>query len=188
MNQTDLSLFNLIKAGDLSAFEKLFNTHYPVLCVYAKKIVGDIDEARDIVQGVFVKVYERRDTLEINTSIKAYLYRSVYHACLNHLKHIKTHNHHHESLKYYLPLSEDHDAMIKAELEERIWEIIQNLPEQCRRIFEMNRFEGKKNREIAEILGISVRTVETQISKALKVLRKNLTGFFTAIMLFTTVA
>lgn len=177
MNPEELVLLSLIKSGNISVFEKLFNTHYAALCIYARKIVGDIDEARDIVQNIFVTIYDKHDTLEINTSIKSYLYRSVYHACLNHLKQIKIHHQHHELLKYQLPFSDTQDTMVKSELEEKIWMVVQNLPEQCRRIFEMNRFEGRKNNEIAQILGISIRTVETQISKALKILRENLTDF-----------
>lgn len=177
MNPEELVLLSLIKSGNISVFEKLFNTHYATLCIYARKMVGDIDEARDIVQNIFVAIYDKRDTLEINTSIKSYLYRSVYHACLNHLKQIKIHDQHHEQLKYQLPFSDNQDTMVKTELEEKIWMIVQNLPEQCRKIFEMNRFEGRKNNEIAQILGISIRTVETQISKALKILRENLTNF-----------
>jgi RNA polymerase sigma-70 factor (ECF subfamily) len=188
LNPEELALLNLIKAGNIPAFEKLFNTHYATLCIYARKMVGDLDEARDIVQNIFVALYDKRDALEINTSIKPYLYKSVYHACLNHLKQIKIHNIHHDHLKYQLPFSDDQDTMIKAELEGKIWMIVQSLPEQCRKIFEMNRFEGKKNSEIAEELGISIRTVETQISKALKILRENLIHFLVTLLLFITTA
>ncbi len=184
MDKTDASLLILIRNGDISAFEKIFNIYYPVLCIYAKKIVGDLDEARDIVQDVFVKVYNDRDNLAIDTSIKSYLYKAVHNASLNRIKQIKIHRHHHEYIKNQAPFSEDHDTMIKAELEEKIWQIIQSLPDKCRKIFEMNRFEGKKNKEIAETLGISIRTVETQISKALKILREHLlSSLFAFLML-----
>ncbi|MEM1134431.1 MAG: RNA polymerase sigma-70 factor [Bacteroidota bacterium] len=182
MNKADILLFNLIRDGDVSAFEKLFNAYYPLLCIYAKKKVGDLDEARDIVQDVFVKVYHDRDKLAIDTSIKAYLYKAVHNASLNRIKQIKIHKYHHEYIKNQTPFSEDQDTMIKAELEEKIWQIIQSLPDKCRRIFEMNRFEGKKNKEIAENLGISIRTVETQISKALKILRKHLPSFLLTLL------
>ncbi len=188
MNSEELTLLNLIKAGNIPAFEKLFNTHYATLCIYAKKMVGDIDEARDIVQNIFVALYEKRDALEINTSIKPYLYKSVYHACLNHLKQIKIHNIHHDHLKYQMPFGDYQDTLVTNELEEKIWTTVQSLPEQCRKIFEMNRFLGKKNSEIAEQLGISIRTVETQISKALKILRENLIQFLVTFLLFITAA
>lgn len=147
-----------------------------------------MDEARDIVQNVFVAIYDKRGMLPINTSIKSYLYKSVHHACINHLKQIKIHHHHHDHLKYQLPLSDNEDTMVMTELEEKIWATVQSLPEQCRKIFEMNRFEGKRNSEIAGILGISIRTVETQISKALKVLRENLINFLVTLLLLFTAA
>ena len=188
MDQTDLSLFHRIQAGNIPAFEKLFEDHYLGLCIYAKKIVGDMDDARDIVQDVFVTLYDRRHFIKINTSVQSYLYRAVHNACLNKLKKVKTHEVHHEYLQYFLPLTEDQDPVTKVELEEKILEAIQNLPTKCRKIFEMNRFEGKKNKEIAEILGLSVRTVETQISNALKLLRDNLGDFLVAALLLTTAA
>ena len=188
MNPEESALVDRIKAGNLPAFENLFSAYYATLCIYARKIVGDMDEARDIVQNVFVAIYDKRDTLQINTSIKSYLYKSVYHASLNHVKQIKIHLRHHEHLKYQLPFSDNQDIMVTAELEEKIWTIVQNLPEQCRKIFEMNRFEGKKNSEIAGILGISIRTVETQISKALKILRENLINFLVTLLLLFTAA
>ena len=183
MDKTYSSTSDFFKSGDTKAFEVLFKTYYPVLCIYAKKIVNDLDEARDIVQDVFVKIYDNRATMEINTSVKSYLYRSVHNACLNHLKRKNTHNNHNEYLKYQTRWSDNHDTMEQAELEEKIWNIIQGLPEQCRRIFTMNRFEDLKNKEIAEKLGISIRTVETQISKALKVLREHLADFLMTFLL-----
>ncbi len=185
MDQDDHSLFDS-GTDNLPDFEKLFSTHYLSLCIYARRIVGDMDIARDLVQDVFVMVYEKRSTLKIR-SAKSFLYRSVYHACLNHLKKINTHQRHHEYLKYTMPDSEYHDSVIQAELEEKIWKAVQKLPDQCRRIFEMNRFEGKKNKEIAEILGISIRTVETQISKALRMIRKDVEHLLIALMLLSSV-
>jgi len=144
-----------------------------------------MDEARDIVQNVLVGIYEKRNALEITTSIKAYLYKSVYHACLNALTQVQIHKDHHEQLKHQLSFTDDHDTMINAELEAKIWSAVQSLPGQCRKIFEMNRFEGMKNSEIAKVLGISIRTVETQISKALKILRDNLSDFLIPLLLLS---
>jgi RNA polymerase sigma-70 factor, ECF subfamily len=187
-NQDGSILLDLIKAGNINAFENLFNSHYSALCIYASKVLGDMDEARDIVQNVFVTFYVNRNAIEVTSSLRSYLYKSVYHACLNHLKKVKLHRRHHEHLKYQLPFSDDHDALVNSELEEKIWGVVQRLPEQCRRIFEMNRFEGRKNREIAVTLGISIRTVETQISKALKILRENLITFLVSLLLLSITA
>lgn len=185
MDRTNQSLYEQISAGDIPAFEKLFEDHYLGLCLYAKKIVADVDQARDIVQDVFVTLYDTRHTITIKSSVKSYLYKAVRNASLNHLKQSDTRNAHHEYLRYRLPEEDDQDQMIRIELEEKILEAIQGLPAKCRRIFEMNRFEGKKNKEIAEILGLSIRTVETQVSNALKILREHLGDFLVMLIVIT---
>jgi RNA polymerase sigma-70 factor (ECF subfamily) len=173
----DIVITDQIRNGNVKAYEKVFHLYYGALCLFAKKIVGDMDKARDIVQEIFVKLYADRATLQINTSLKSYLFKSVYNACLNSVKQHKVYAIHHEHLKQHLPVSDDHDTIAAAELEEKIRTTVALLPDQCRRIFQMNRYEGKKNKEIAEALGISIRTVETQISKALTALRSSLTEF-----------
>lgn len=176
-SQDDPILIDRIKSGDVAVFERLFNAYYAPLCLYAGRMTGDPDKARDIVQDIFVNFYSNCKKLQINTSIRGYLFRTVHNACLNHIKQLKTHAFHHEYLKLHLQEWDDRDVMIRMELEQRIRLAIGDLPEQCREIFEMNRFEGKKNSDIARILGISVRTVETQISKALRILREHLKDY-----------
>ena len=142
-----------------------------------------MDKARDIVQDVFVRMYTDRQTLEIVVSLKSYLFKSVYNACVNNINQLKVHSRHHDYLKQRLPLTIDNDKVIEAELEDKIRITIESLPDRCRKIFQMSRYEGKRNKEIAETLGISIRTVETQISKALTILRANLTDFFPVLLL-----
>jgi RNA polymerase sigma-70 factor, ECF subfamily len=182
-----MEIIEQIRKGDVQAYEKIFHQHYGSLCLYANKIVRDMDKARDIVQETFVKLYTNRGTLQINTSLKSYLFKCVYNACLNDLKERKVHSLHHEYLKHHMPFGDDHDMVVMAELENMIRVAVEDLPEQCKRIFKMNRYEGKRNSAIAEELGISIRTVETQISKALTVLRTTLADFL-ALFLFTLVA
>jgi RNA polymerase sigma-70 factor, ECF subfamily len=179
----DIEIINRIREGEVKVYENIFTEYYPMLCLFAKKMLGDIDKARDIVQDVFVTLYAGRNSLHINTSLKSYLFKCVYNACLNSLKQTKVYAHHHEYLKLNLPFSDDHDMVIKAELEDKIRITIESLPDECRKIFKMNRFEGKKNKEIADELNISIRTVETQISKALKVLRANLADFLAIVLI-----
>jgi RNA polymerase sigma-70 factor, ECF subfamily len=181
-----MEIIDQIRNGDVKAYEKIFHQHYGSLCLYAKKIVRDMDIARDIVQETFVKVYTDRETIHINTSLKSYLFKCVYYACLNSVKQQKVHSLHHEYLKQHIPFSDDHDMIVEAELEDMIRVAVEHLPEQCRRIFKMNRYEGKKNSEIAEELGISIRTVETQISKALTVLRTALSDFLAFFLIAIT--
>lgn len=178
-----MTIIAQIRSGDLKAYESIFHAYYEALCLFAKKMLGDMDKARDVAQDVFVTLYASKETLQINTSLKSYLFKCVYNACLNNLKQQTVYAHHHEYLKKTTAFIDDHDALLKAELEERIRIAVESLPGQCQRIFKMNRYEGKKNSEIATELGISIRTVETQISKALNMLRANLVDYLSLILI-----
>jgi RNA polymerase sigma-70 factor (family 1) len=179
----DKEIADQIRIGDVKAFEQLFNLYYGPLCLFAKKISGDMDKARDIVQEVFVILYTNHKTQQISTSIKSYLFKCVYNACLNSIKQQKVYAGHHDRLKLHLPFMDNNDMMVAAELEEKIRITVEQLPAQCQKIFRMNRYEGKKNSDIAEELNISIRTVETQISKALTTLRAKLIEFLTCLVI-----
>lgn len=155
-------------------FEKIFKDYYPMGVLFARKQVHDMDTAKDIVQAVFVKMYEKGDQININTSIKSYVFQAIRNACINHHKHNQTKNRH---SKIILDSSSEavHDNQLEhKEFENQLNGLIDKLPDRCKLIFRLNRFEGKKNKEIAQELDISIRTVETQISKALKFLRENI--------------
>lgn len=177
MNPQEVTFTDRLRAGEEAAFQTLFVAYYPPLCVYAKRLLGDHDKAREVVQDVFVRCYEQRAGLPQLVSIKSYLYRAVRNACLNQLKQAQVHQLHHEHLLAGAAGEETTDHLVQLELEAKIWQVVQQLPEQCRKIFRMNRFEEKKNAQIARELGLSIRTVETQISKALKILRRELADF-----------
>ena len=180
MKNDDLILASRIKSGDTKSFEALFNDYYPQLTVFAKKYVHDLDIAKDIVQDFFVRLFDNHETLNIKTSLKSYLYQSVRNSCLNHINHHKIHKEHIEKIKLQEQdgsSADWSDKMMETELEHLIWKEVSKLPGQCQVIFKLSRAEGKKNKEIAEQLGISIRTVETQISKALMILRKNLSQY-----------
>jgi len=183
MEKQELEIISQLKSGDKKAFEKMFLEYYSRLSVFAKKYVKDLDLAKEIVQALFVKLYETHQKLNINTSLKSYLYSSVKNSCLNQIKQSKTHSDH---IKSFDQRNKDQklnftDTMEQTELEHNIWQEISKLPFQCQRIFKMSRNEGKKNKEIADELQISIRTVETQISKGLKILRKNLRHYLTVL-------
>lgn len=168
-----------LKAGNESSYKQLFNDYYILLTAYANKYVNDPEEAREIVQDLFVHLFEIRNSLIIATSLKSYLYRSVKNRCLNHIKNIQVQEKNLENLMAEeSPASIQEDKILETELEYRIFRIVSGLPLKCQRIFRMSRVEGKQNREIALILNLSIRTVETQISKALKILRNNLQDYF----------
>lgn len=153
--------------------EQLFKEHYSVLTAYANKFLSDLDDSREIVQDVFVHLFDNRESVKIHTSAKAHLYTSVRNACLNTIRQRKNHATHHENIKYLSSgYSLEADKILEqTELEYELFKAIDELPEQCQRIFKLNRIDGFTNQEIADQLGISKRTVETQISKALKSLR-----------------
>ena len=165
--------------------EILFEEHYSMLCVYANKFLRNMEDAREIVQDIFVGLYEKKNTLTIHTSIKSHLYQSVKNASLNALKQKGNHAKHHEDILYLSSeLTEDEDELFKdTESESEIYKAISELPEQCQRIFRMNRLEGLNNQEIADYLKISKRTVETQISNALKILRTKLSPLLAAMLI-----
>ncbi len=188
MKQQDL-LYKLSQ-GDADAFEQVFKLYYQPLVVFATKLVNDIDLARDFVQDVIVNFYEKRAEIEIHTSLKSHLYQSVRNRCFNHLKREQILRVHHTSIYTDNKDSEQlfHDIMEETELENRINQIINTLPKQCQRIFEMSRFNGKSNQEIADELSISKRTVETQISNALKKMRQKLSNYMSVVSLLAIYA
>ena len=168
------------------AFHTLFKKYFSALTLFSYKILKDEDMARDVVQTVFTKFYEQRETLDIRISLKSFLYQSVRNRSLNELKSQQIKNRHHENIFVQsTELSDDGDAfMEEAELEMKIVQAIGQLPGQCRKIFEMSRMEGMTNSEIADDLNLSKRTVETQISKALKTLRIHLQEFLPSFLFF----
>ncbi len=165
----------------MESFEALFKQYYAPLVVYASRYVSGIDVAREIVQDFFVKLYEKRNAINIDVSVKSYLYRSVYNCCINFLNQRNLQDRHLKIIAQERVEEDNLENEIQTvELQYKISEIIEELPARCKRIFKMNRIEGMKNDEIAEALGLSKRTVETQISKALKILRKKLNDYLPA--------
>src|SRR5690349_9610738 len=140
----------------------LFKTYYQALCQYAYSFLRDRDEAEEVVQAAFVNIWDRREDLSIQTSVKSYLFRAVRNACLNVIKHQRVRKEHetHE-LALGEPVHEGpSEGVIATELERRIANAMKALPEQCRLVFQLSRFEELKYAEIADQLNISVKTVE----------------------------
>lgn len=178
------ALLKGIANGDESAYKELFVRYYAQLVVFARKVIYDDDLARDLVQDVIVGFYEKRKEIKIHSSLQAHLYQSVRNRCLNQIKHSQIRRDHHANI-YQTKKNDEafvEDKLQETELEQRIYSVIQALPTQCKKIFEMSRFEGVSNQEIADKLDLSKRTVETQISKALKVLRTQLAGYLVELL------
>lgn len=164
--------------------EQAFRTHYQALYRYAFTMLKDEHGADEAVQNVFYKLWKNRDKLSVNQSVVSYLYRSVYNECLNTLKHEKVKQAYQAHAARTMEQIQSASEKLKlAELEKKLDEALRDLPEQCRTIFQMSRFEELKYLEIADRLGISVKTVENQMGKALRILRSKLSEFL-PILLF----
>lgn len=174
-----------LQKRDEATFEQVFKTHYKNLHAYSYSILNDEMAAEEMVQNVFFKLWERTETLSINGSVGAYLYRAVYNESLNYLKHLKVRSQHQLFVAHR---SGETDLATKTihlkELEQKLRLALNDLPEQCRTIFQLSRFEELRYREIAERLDISIKTVENQMGKALKFLRIRLVDFLILILLF----
>jgi RNA polymerase sigma-70 factor (ECF subfamily) len=166
-----------------ASFEVLFNTYYEVLTNYAFTYMKNMAEAEDIVQQVYINLWENRMKIDIHTSARALLYRAVYNACLNRIKHLKIKSNY-EADSFYTNNGEFQQQNIgQKELMQRLNLALDMLPEQCRKIFEMSRFEQLRYQEIADQLQLSVKTIENQMGKALKILRVQLQDYLPIILL-----
>lgn len=181
------NIFEKIKNGDEKAFGHIFDTYYAGLCVFANKYIGDIDAAEDIVQELFIKIWRKREQLNINVSLESYLFQSVNNSCLNQLKHLKIRDNYKKHISYYETDELHHDTLVEEELNLRIYNSIESLPKKCKIIFKLSRFEGLKHKEIAEKRKISIKTVKVQIGKALKVLRHDLQDYLPLLLMLSAI-
>ena len=182
MKRTEKPFLSSISPDESEAFDSLFESHYARLCNYAYTIVNSFSFAEDIVQDVFVNIWIRRKKIVIQSTINAYLYKCVYNACLDHQKKNRLQQIFAKS-KQDGDIVSLYDSIEDFELPERVDRAIEELPEQCRKIFKMSRQKGLKYHEIANELNISENTVDTQIRRALKRLREQLKDY----LIITTV-
>jgi RNA polymerase sigma-70 factor (ECF subfamily) len=172
----DNEIIRRIREGDTGQFESLFRSSYTSLVRYAKTIIKDHDTAEEIVQDLFVKLWQDRQKLTIEISLNGYLFRSVHNRCLHWLDHSRVVDRHAKEMA----AGEMQNAQSPVEiiqyneLQLKIADILEKLPVRCGKIFCMNRFEGLKYSEIAEKLSVSVKTVEANMGRALKEFRKAL--------------
>jgi RNA polymerase sigma-70 factor (family 1) len=175
----------LLRIGDESAFEQIFRQFHPALCRYAFTIVKDLETAEEIVQDVFLKVWEKRESLVITVSMKSYLYRAVHNTSLNLLEKKKKEIRMDEAPMKIVHQSAAPVADLQTkELEKAIADALTKLPEQCRKVFELSRFGELKYSEIAAVLGISIKTVENQMGKALRIMREQLAPYLPFLLPF----
>lgn len=179
-----------IASGDESVFRHVFDTYYQLLVTFAFRYLNDLDSSRNVVQDLFVSLFDKRESINIHTSLKSHLYQSVRNRAINVLKREKMQRDHHHRILEENSGSEFYEEISDVdELQNRIAKVVNNLPGQCQRIFRMSRQDGISNSDIADQLSISKRTVETQISKALKKIREDLlkSGFLPFVNLFAAI-
>ncbi|TDX02238.1 RNA polymerase sigma-70 factor (ECF subfamily) [Dinghuibacter silviterrae] len=167
--------------NNLAAVEQAFHTHYTGMHRYAYTLLRDQEAAREAVQQVFTRLLENADRLEIKTSLQGYLYKSLYHHCVNRMTRERPR----------VPIQDGDDLSLSAdwlvecrELQTRIREVVAELPPGCREIFLKSREEQKSYAQIAAENGISVKTVEAQVGKALRILRERLEAYGVILCLF----
>lgn len=181
--QSDEAILVSIKTGDMAAFNVLFKAVYVPLYVHCRKFIAEPEEAKDLLQNVFLRFWEKKEEIDVHTSLNAYLYRSVQNECLNYIRSVKPQEGldgcSHEELFSGLNGSEatPFSNLAVLEIEQIVNNTIERLPKQCKSIFKLSRIEGLKNQEIADRLCMSVRTVDTQIYRALKILKGELKDY-----------
>lgn len=180
---TDKLILVHLKNSNQGVFEMVFKYYYSGLVVYADQIINDTPVSEDIVQSVFMKLWETREKLEIR-SFRAYFIQCVKNRCIDHLRSLEVKSKFSQQNVTFDQVDFQEDLWIRSELDEIIQQAIDKLPPRCREIFLMSRIENLKIAEIAKRLNLSGRTVETQISKALKLLRVELAEYLFATLFF----
>jgi RNA polymerase sigma-70 factor, ECF subfamily len=166
-----------IKLDDEQAFELLFRRYYSRLCAFANKFLNDPEESKEIVQEVFTRLWEGRDDIDPDDSLKSYIFKITQNLSISRLRKKKVENAYVEIYKIVYVDSHEFtalDTLLGKELDLNITVSVGKLPSECRKVFELSRMEGLKYREIAEMLNISLKTVEAHMSKALRCLRADL--------------
>lgn len=175
VNYSESDLIELIKRDDERAMSLIFKEYYPFICGVIHRIVSDRQQAEDLAQDVFFELWKRRESLEISISLKAYLRRAGINKTLNYIRDRKIKWDDEDKLPFLASPAPDVVQKIEGdELQHYIDQVIDGLPERCRLVFKLSRFEEMTYQQIADEMGISIKTVENQMSKALRQLREGL--------------
>lgn len=179
--------------GDEETYIFLFREYYVSLCAYSRRYVGRKDIAEEIVSDTFFKIWENRAKINISTSIKAYLFQAVCNNSLNYLRKLKKETKleeffqktSFENIAFSDPFEEmEEQSLLMTDMNVKIEEMVNQLPVQQQKVFRLKRMEGRKTKEVAEIMGLSVKTVEMHLTKATLNLRQKLKDYLPAFLLF----
>ena len=172
---TDKALLDRLRQGDSAAFDAIFRTWYGPLVGTAERMLRDRAVAEELVQDVMLELWRRRETLASDGSAQAYLFQATRNRVLNHLRHLKIEQRSEPDVRGESSSTPQADVgVVEEELDVAVQRAVQSLPDRCREVFELSRVHGLKYAEIARALGISVKTVEAQMGKALRTLRERL--------------
>lgn len=180
----DNLFWRIVTKDDEKAFRSLFYNFFPSLCVYAGRYIDNKEECEDIVQDTFFKIWRTRKSLEITSSARNLLVTTVKNSCIDYLRKKEVEQTYMERQAKKEWLMYQDDVYSTMELEEIISRALSQLPENLRQVFEMNRFDGLTYAQIAEKQNISVKTVESYMSKSLKIMRTELKDYLPLILLF----
>lgn len=181
-----------LRSGNEQAFVSLFTTYFPRLCRFASVYIPNKNDAQDIAQGVFIKLWEARNLIREDTSIPAYLLTITKNSCLDYLKHQQIEIKYHQKVLQQQSETElnynslnrlDVDLMDYEEINGIIERTMENLSPQCKQVFKMSRYDNFTNSEISEKLGISQKAVEANITRALKIFRSELKDYLSLLIL-----
>ena len=175
----ELFILTKIKEGDVKAYEELFRQYYFPLCWYSASITGRMEVAEEIVEELFYVLWKEREHLQIFQSVKSYLYRAIRNESIQYCEHQEVKERYNEFVlsAEVSKASDPHELMEYDELQRLINRTLEKLPDRRLQIFKMHRLEGKKYVEIASQLSISVKTVEAEMTKALRMLRKEIENY-----------
>jgi RNA polymerase sigma-70 factor, ECF subfamily len=178
-------LFDSLAKGDEKAFKMIYQLYFPRLHAFSFKIINDSSLAKDVVQNVFIKIWETHTSFSFENP-EAFIYKMVRNASLNYIRHLKVVDSLKSKVKdqylgeelYYIDMvGNEPYILIEKELQEKILAVMESLPDKCLTVFRLSRIDGLKNKEIAEQLNISIKSVEKHISKALQIYREKFADY-----------
>ena len=174
---SDQENLDRLRAGQEEGFDAIFRAYYPNLVGFADSILRDPAAAEDTVQEVMLELWRRRSNIVLETSLRAYLFQSTRNRALNRIRHQRVASRLAPELAAPTPLPSPDRELAEQEMAARVQAAVGELPDRCREVFQLSRVQGLKYAEIAETLGISVKTVEAQMGKALRILRERLAAW-----------
>ncbi|THU39567.1 RNA polymerase sigma-70 factor [Niastella caeni] len=172
MNATDDIVWQQIRERNMPAFESYYKEHFKTYFLVAYKFVKSVPVAQEIVNDVFLKIWEDAGKIMIESSLKAYIYKAVVNRSINVLNKQQKELQNQRALALLPPEFYEETQLETNELKAQLYKAIENLPEQCKKVFQLSRFEGLKQQEIADKLGLSIKTVKNHITQALKTLAR----------------